>query len=326
MSENTTVFFLLQFLASCYNEKMNILEVKNLKKNYGSYTAVDDISFTIKKGQVIGFLGPNGAGKTTTIQILCSITLPSSGKISYFGNDFATHRQESLQRINFSSAFNTLQGRITVEQNLLVFADLYQVKNSRKKIQELAESFEISDLLREEYQNLSSGQKTRVNIVKSLLNDPELLLLDEPTASLDPDIADKVVTFIENLRKSKEISILYTSHDMAEVTRICDEVIFINRGKIIAQDTPLGLTKRISSATLQLTFDAEQKKVENFLKKQHCIYTFLKKNIVAIQTEEKKIPGIIFDLANEKVWITDIEVKKPTLDDFFLQQARGGTA
>jgi ABC-2 type transport system ATP-binding protein len=197
------------------------------------------------------------------------------------------------------------------------------MKNGKKKIYELAEYFEMQDLLNIQYQNLSAGQKTRVNIVKSLLNDPELLLLDEPTASLDPDIADKTISFIEDLRSTKNISILYTSHDMEEVTRVCDEVIFINKGQIIAQDTPLALTKRIPFATVRLTFDAEKKLVENYLlEKNYTQVTFLRNNIVEIETREEEVPKIIFGLANEKIWLTDIEVKKPTLEDFFLNIAR----
>src|SRR5579859_3313279 len=229
---------------------MNILEVKNLRKNYGKFIAVDNISFSVVKGKVVGFLGPNGAGKTTTIQMLLGITLTNGGTIKYFDKDFFAYRQYCLKRINFTSAFNTLQGKISVWENLLVFAELYEVKHATKKIKDLAEYFEISHLLGEVYQYLSAGQKTRVNLVKSLLNEPELLLMDEPTASLDPDIADKTLSLIEDLRKNRQISILYTSHDMDEVTRVCDEVIFLDRGKIVAHDTPLGLTKRISSATL----------------------------------------------------------------------------
>lgn len=303
----------------------NLLEVKNLVKEYGSFTAVDGISFAVPRGKVIGFLGPNGAGKTTTIQILCSITLPTSGKISYFGKDFFTHREYCLQHINFASAFNTLQGRITVMENLLVFADLYSVKNAKKKSLELLEYFEIAHLEKEVYQNLSAGQKTRVNLVKSLLNDPELLLLDEPTASLDPDIADKTLSLIESLRKDKQISILYTSHDMQEITRVCDEVIFLDHGKIVAQDTPLGLTKRITGATLRLTFDGKKVDVEKFLKQNEHKYFFHTNNTVEIQTQEKIIPKIIFSLSSEGIWITDIDVEKPTLEDYFLQIARGRT-
>ena len=303
---------------------MAILEVKNLVKDYGSYRAVNDISFEIPQGKVIGFLGPNGAGKTTTIQILCGITLATSGSISYFGKDFFKNREYCLQRINFASAFNTLQGRITVLENLLVFADLYNVKDAKKKSLELLEYFEIEPLKNVIYQNLSAGQKTRVNIVKSLLNDPELLLMDEPTASLDPDIADKTLSLIEDLRENRKISILYTSHDMNEITRVCDEVIFLDHGKIVAHDSPLGLTKRISKATLRLTFDSTKENVEKYLQQREYSFSFPGKNTVEIIGLEKEIPKIIFGLSNEGIWITDIEVIKPTLEDFFLQIARGG--
>lgn len=302
-----------------------LLEVNNLTKAYGNFTAINGISFVIPAGKVIGFLGPNGAGKTTTIQMLCGITTPTSGKINYFGKDFFTHREACLSRINFASAFNTLMGRIKVNENLLVFAMLYNVKHAQKKIDELAEYFEVTSLLKNTYWDLSAGQKTRINILKSLLNDPELILMDEPTASLDPDIADKTIALIEDLRTNKNISILYTSHDMEEVTRVCDEVIFLDRGNIIAHDTPLGLTKRIPTAKLHLMFDAKREIVANYLEENKYQHAFVKKNAVEITTEEKHIPKIIFALSNADVWITDIEVKKPTLEDFFLQIARGGT-
>ena len=147
--------------------------------------------------------------------------------------------------------------------------------------------------------------------------------MDEPTASLDPDIADKTLSLIETLKESKDLSILFTSHDMAEVTRICDEVIFLDHGKIVAWDTPLGLTKRIPTAKLRIVFDAERDKVEEYLKQEKQNYEFLNKNTVLINTEEKLIPKVIFGLSNTNIWITDIEVKKPTLEDVFLQIARG---
>lgn len=232
-----------------------VLEVEGLVKRYGTFVAVNGISFSIPKGKVIGFLGPNGAGKTTTIQMLLGVTRLNGGSIRYFGMDFAQHRQECLQRINFASSFNTLQGRITVRENLLVYADLYRVKNSQKKMNELTELLEIAGLLDMKYWDLSAGQKTRANIVKAFLNDPDLVLFDEPTASLDPDISDKLLTTLERLKQERNLSILYTSHDMTEVARVCDEVIFLDHGNIIAHDTPEGLTKRISqSATLEDVF------------------------------------------------------------------------
>jgi ABC-2 type transport system ATP-binding protein len=300
-----------------------ILQVENLVKRYGLFTAVDGVSFAVPKGKVVGLLGPNGAGKTTTIQMLLGVTLSDGGTVKYFGKDFAKNRQYCLQRINFSSSFNTLQGRISVWENLLVFAYLYSLKKPKDKILELSDYFEITHLLSQRFWDLSAGQKTRVNLVKSLLNDPDIILMDEPTASLDPDIADKTISLIEKLKESRELSLLYTSHDMAEVTRVCDEVIFLNRGKIIAHDTPLGLTKRISNATLKITFDGPKSLVEDFLKKRNLCFSFHDPHVVNIDTEEKLIPETIFGFSQLPILITDIEIKKPTLEDFFLQTARG---
>lgn len=300
-----------------------VLEVKNLVKEYGSFRAVDGISFSVKKGKVLGFLGPNGAGKTTTIHMLMGITSPTSGVITYFDKDFVMHRQEVLQRINFTSAFNTLLGRITIWENLLVFAGLYEIKNPEQKIKELIDYFEMKDFLYTRYWDLSSGQKTRVNIIKSLLNDPELILMDEPTASLDPDIADKTLTLIEELKRIRKIAIIYTSHAMDEVTRICDEVIFLDHGKIVAQGTPIGLTKSIEISYLRLLFSTPKEQIEKYLKEQNLSYEFLSNIAVVIKTDEKHIPKILFSMEKEKIYITDIEVKKPTLEDVFLQIARG---
>ncbi|HYT40711.1 MAG TPA: ABC transporter ATP-binding protein, partial [Methylomirabilota bacterium] len=264
------------------------------------------------------------AGKTTTIQMLLGITLKNGGIIKYFGKDFHRHRQYCLQRINFTSAFNTLQGRISVWENLIVFAGLYGVEKPRRKIMELVKYLEITNLLPELYQNLSSGQKTRVNFVKSLLNDPELLLMDEPTASLDPDIADKTMSLIEDLKKSRNLAILYTSHDMEEITRICDEVIFLDRGKIVAHDTPINLTKSISGAQLRLTFDDHKNAIDQYLNSCKYCYTFLGDRVVLIDVEASLILKLLVGISKLDVDITDIDIRKPTLEDVFLQIARGG--
>jgi ABC-2 type transport system ATP-binding protein len=300
-----------------------ILEVQNLVKHYGSYKAVNNISFNVKKGEVVGFLGPNGAGKTTTIQILLGITLPTSGTISYFDQDFNQHKQAILQKINYASAFNTLQGRISVMENLLVFAGLYNVQNPKQKIMELVSYFTSEELLNQKYWDLSAGQKTRVNIIKSLLNEPELILMDEPTASLDPDVADKTLSLIEELKHKRNISLLFTSHNMDEITRICDRVIFLDQGKIVAEDTPLKLTKQIGTAHLMLTFEGEKEDMTRYLDKHEQSYAFINDFIVSIATEEKMIPKLIFGISKTDLYITDIEVEKPTLKDFFLTVAKG---
>ncbi|MEK7597215.1 MAG: ABC transporter ATP-binding protein [Patescibacteria group bacterium] len=301
---------------------MAVLEVKNLTKKFGKFTAVDNISFSLKEGEILGLLGPNGAGKTTTIQMLLGITTPNSGSIRYFDKDFSTNRQECLQIINYTSAFNTLQGRTTVWENLFVFANLYQIDNSKEKIKNLAEYFEIKNLLNSQYKHLSSGEKTRVNFIKALLNDPKIILMDEPTASLDPDIADKTLSLIEQIKQDNKISILYTSHNMNEIDRICDRVIFLSQGKIVAEDTPLNLTKKIETTTLRLTFDKGKKIIEKYLIANKQEFEFNKDNIVIIKTKEKLVPKIIFGISSEGIWMTDIEIQKPTLEDVFLQISR----
>jgi len=302
---------------------MAVLQVKNLTKKFGSFTAVNNISFELKEGEILGLLGPNGAGKTTVIQMLLGITTPDGGNIYYFNKDFFSHPQFCLSRLNFTSAFNNLQGRTTVWENLVVFANLYQVENYIVKIKKLVTRFEMDDLINKRYFDLSTGQKTRANFIKALINDPKIILMDEPTASLDPDIADKTLTFIEELRKERPITILYTSHNMAEVTRICDRVIFLDRGEIVAQDTPLGLTKRIQVAQLRLTFNDNKDAVAQYVKKEGLNCRFDGEHVVYITTEEKILPKIIFDLSKVGIWMTDIEVKKPTLEHVFLQIARG---
>lgn len=300
------------------------LEVENLTKDFKSFRAVDRVSFTVPKGKVIGLLGPNGAGKTTTIQMLLGITTPTSGTIKYFGKDFTKNKSDILKKINFTSAYSMLLGRLSAYENLMVYSNLYQIKNAKQKILEYAKYFEIDDFLYDKVVwNLSSGQRTRVNLVKSLLNEPELILMDEPTASLDPDIADKTLSVIEKLRDEKGISILYTSHDMDEVTRVCDEVIFLHQGKIVVRDTPINLAKKVSSIKLKLIFDCEREKIVKALDKLDKKYTFDRK-IVYIDTEEKEIAPLISNLTASGVQIADIEVIKPTLEDVFIQIARGG--
>ena len=302
-----------------------LLQVEHLVKDFDGFRAVDRVSFEIPRGRIIGLLGPNGAGKTTTIHMLLGITTPTSGRIVYFGRDFAATRQASLQRINFASSYNTLQGRITVWQNLAVFGHLYGLRRPDDKIRKWAEYFAVTPLLNKRYWDLSTGQRTRVNLIKALLNDPELILMDEPTAALDPDIADKTLTLIEEIRRDAGVSILYTSHRMNEVTRICDEVIFLDRGRIFAQDTPLGMTKRIRSAQLRLTVEGDRKTVAAFLTEQAQGFQFTQEHTVVIHTTEQRIPDLIFGLSERGVWITDIEVEKPTLEDVFLKIARGDT-
>lgn len=228
-----------------------VLQVENLTKDFNGFLAVDDISFELREGEILGFLGPNGAGKTTTIMMLLGLIKPRKGKIKIFGLDLEKNREKILSRLNFSSAYTSLPGRITVFENLYVFACLYSISSPHLKIEKLLEIFELSHLRNVLTGNLSSGESTRLNLCKALLNDPQVLFLDEPTSSLDPDIAQKTRELLLKIKHERNISILYTSHNMGEVTQMCDRVIFLQKGKIVASDTPLNLTKTISKLDVE---------------------------------------------------------------------------
>jgi ABC-2 type transport system ATP-binding protein len=302
-----------------------VLEVHDLTKLYGSFKAVDHVSFALEKGKILGLLGPNGAGKTTTIQMLVGITLPDAGTISYFGMDLHKHRETCLQRINFSSSYSMLQSRISVWENLIVYARLYRVKQPEQKIKQLGSYFGITDNMGQIFRTLSAGQKTRVNLVKTLLNDPEVVLMDEPTASLDPDIADRTLSLIEELRQQRALSIVYTSHQMDEVTRICDEVIFLDHGRIVAQDTPASLTRRLASAQVRLTFEGSPDGVAARLREHFPRVETPSDSVVVVTTEEHLVPRAIFEVGQAGVRVLDIDIRKPSLEDVFLQIARGGS-
>jgi len=298
-----------------------VLEVKNLLKKFGKLTAVDNISFSIEEGEILGFLGPNGAGKTTTITMLLGLTQPTSGNISIFGKDLQKNKQEILKQVNFASAYGHFMGRLTPFENLYVFACLYEIKNPKKRIYEFLKKFELYDQRNKLTQELSSGQLTRLGLCKAMLNDPKLLFLDEPTASLDPEIANKIRDYLFQIRREKNISLLYTSHNMEEITQMCDRVIFLNHGKIVASDTPLNLTKMIGSNTLKLTFDAPLERAKNFCQSRGLNFEIPQPNYLVIVLKEKDIGEILTQLARNNISITDIVIEKPNLEDVFLKIA-----
>lgn len=232
-----------------------LVEIQNLTKIFnGTTLAVNNISFTVMEGEILGLLGPNGAGKTTTIQMILGLIKPTSGKVRIFGKDIESCREEILQKVNFSSAYVSLPSNLKVWENLYTFARLYDVKDYKKKVEELARFFEIENLLPKLYASLSSGQATRVNLTKALLNSPRLLFLDEPTASLDPDIADRVRKYLKKAQLKHAVTMVYTTHNMAEVEELCDRAIFINQGKIITEGTPKELIKQFGLKDLNEVF------------------------------------------------------------------------
>ncbi|KKS80400.1 MAG: ABC transporter, ATPase subunit [Candidatus Beckwithbacteria bacterium GW2011_GWA2_43_10] len=282
-----------------------VLEVKNLTKVFGGRkrrtVAVDNISFKIDEGEIVGLLGPNGAGKTTTTQILLGTTSKTSGEIKYFGKEFEKHRSEILQQVNYASAYTRLPWNMTVGENLMVYAMLYQVKEPKKRIEMLLEQFEMQESIKKPIRELSSGQTTRIILTKAFINFPKLLLLDEPTASLDPEVADKVRKFLLKQQKKYNVAMLFTSHNMAEVTEVCDRVIFLRKGKIVAEDTPSGLARRIKTCVVRYKVDGQE---------------------TVMKIREEEIALFLEDLAKREIKYEEISIDKPTLEDYFLSQSK----
>lgn len=231
-----------------------ILEVENLRKEFGDTVAVEDLSFHLRRGEILGLLGVNGAGKSTTMNMLLSLTEPTSGSIRIFSMPMPKERIAILQRCNFSSAYAALPSNLLVHQNLRIFGMIYRVRNLEARITELLELFEISHLRNRVAGRLSSGEGTRMNLCKALLNAPELLMLDEPTASLDPDIADKVRKALRRVQKETNVGILYTSHNMRDIEEVCDRVLFIHEGRVVAEGTPAQIVRDSHHGSLEELF------------------------------------------------------------------------
>ena len=231
-----------------------LVEVKNLKKSYSLKEAVKGISFKIKNDEILGLLGPNGSGKTTTIGMMLGLLKPSNGEIIIDGKKIEENRIEILKIINFISPYIELPKKLTVKQNLIVYGKLYSVSDIKKRIEYLSEKLRLEDLLNKITGELSSGQKNRVSLAKALINEPKVLLLDEPTASLDPEIADFVRTFLENYKKEKKISILLASHNMNEVTRLCKSTLMMKDGIIIDSGSPEELINKHGRQDLEEVF------------------------------------------------------------------------
>ena len=233
---------------------MDAIRVQALTKRYGTTLAVDDISFRVEAGQTVGLLGGNGAGKSTTIAMLLAILVPTSGRIDILGHDMARDRYRALARMNFSSPYIALPGRLSVRENLRVYGHLYNVRGTDRRIAELTEELSLGDFLDRPAGELSAGQKTRVALAKSLINRPEVLLLDEPTASLDPDTGDMVRSWLERYRAVSGCSMLLASHNMAEVERLCDHILMLRRGRIVDEGSPGALLARYDRDTMEDVF------------------------------------------------------------------------
>lgn len=230
------------------------IAVENLVKRYDRVQAVDGLSFQVEAGTTCALLGGNGAGKTTTLAILLGVLLPSSGSVRVLDVDMARERYRALPRMNFTSPYVDLPKKLTVEENLVVFSHLYGLKQIRARIAALAAQFEFAPLLKRDYGTLSAGQRTRVSVAKALLNRPEVLLLDEPTVSLDPDIADRIRTHLVEYQKQSGATLLLASHNMVEVERICHQVLMMKQGRIVDWGSPAGLIARYGRRSMEEVF------------------------------------------------------------------------
>ena len=233
---------------------MDAIRITGLTKRYGDVLAVDGVDAIVPAGTTVGLLGGNGAGKTTTIAMLLGLLIPTAGDIIVLGHDMARDRFAALARMNFASPYIALPQRLSVEENFRVYGHLYNVPQIGRRIAELAEQLELGDLLKRPAGELSAGQKTRVALAKALLNRPDLLLLDEPTASLDPDTGDLVRTWLERYRAESGCTIVLASHNMAEVERLCDQVLMMKRGRIVDRGSPADQLARYGRDDLEEVF------------------------------------------------------------------------
>ena len=232
----------------------NSIEVINLSKSYKTKKAVNNISFKIDENEIVGLLGPNGCGKTTTIGMILGLLKPTSGQVLINGKNIENNKISILHKMNFISPYIELPKKLTVKQNLIVYGKLYNIKNLNERINFLSEKLRLGDLLDKITGELSSGQKNRVSLAKALVNDPTVLLLDEPTAALDPETADFIRTFLEKLREEKKISVLLASHNMDEVKRLCNSVMMMKDGNIVDGGTPEDLIEKYGQKNLEEVF------------------------------------------------------------------------
>lgn len=296
---------------------MSILSVSHLTKQFGAFTAVNDLSFGLREGEILGLLGPNGAGKTTTIQMLLGVLKPTLGDIRYFGRDFTGHREEVLEGVNFSSTYTHLPWGLTVQENLRFISFLYKIADRPSRIAKIVSLFRLEELLRQPLIELSAGQMTRVNLAKAFINFPRVLLLDEPTASLDPEAAQYIREFLLHERNKFHVSIILTSHNMAEVEAVCDRVIFIDHGRIIADDTPAQLARSVETCHIELLIKEGMERILRYAAERGNAYRAVQHRIT-VDVKEREIPAFLRGLMDRGILYDEISIEKPTLEDYFL--------
>lgn len=309
-----------------------VLEVHNLVKKFfvkpslsseeRSITVVHDMSFNLLEGESLGVLGPNGAGKTTLIKMLLSVLSPTAGTITYFGKNFFTHRSSILEKVSFASSYVRLPARLTVRTNLDIYAQLYGVpgKERAHRIEKCLKFFGMWNLADKETGILSAGQMTRVMLAKAFVSFPKIVLLDEPTASLDPDSALEARTFIKEQQKEHGIALLLTSHSMEEVTQICDRVLVMKNGTIIANNTPQNLASSVAATRINFITEEPIKLVSYAHHKG--LTSYQTETVVIVEVDEQSIAQLLAGLAGEGISYSHISIHSPNLNDYFLSIAK----
>lgn len=289
------------------------------KKGGQPFTAVNDISFDLEEGQILGLLGPNGAGKSTTISMLLGNLSATAGSITYFGKDFATHKSDVLNQVTFASTYIKMPWRLTVMENLRIYAYLYGVSEKifQARAKKFLTFFGVWNQRDKTMNNLSAGQITRIMLAKAFIPHPKVVLLDEPTASLDPDIAHQVRDFVRTQQAEYNTSILYTSHNMDEVADLCERVLFLKNGTIVANDTPEKLAKSLNTARMTLRIEDGLKRVRRFCKEQGLEVSVVNRD-ASIRIDEQKVADFLMLLASEGITYSQIGIDTPTLEDYFL--------
>jgi ABC-2 type transport system ATP-binding protein len=296
--------------------------VQNLTKTFGGFAAVNNVSLSLGSGEILGLLGPNGAGKTTTFQMLLGILTPTSGSIEYFGKQLSTHRSEILERVNFSSTYTNLPWNLKVSDTLAFISRLYRTQNRAKRLAEIIETFRLTPLLSKRVISLSAGELTRLNLAKAFINDPDIVLLDEPTASLDPESAHLIREYILLRRKELGMSVLFTSHNMSEVETMCDRVVFIHRGAVVADDTPVNLARTLDRCNVSLIVPPEHDRSFS-----ECCAIFDSKVLLqdgysTLSLRESVVSDLLAELGKRAIPLHGITITRATLEDYFLSQAQ----
>ena len=304
---------------------MPLLEIHQLRKRYGSVEALRGITFTVERGEFFGLLGPNGAGKSTTINILLGLILADGGSIRVFDTDFAAQPVAIRRRMNVAAALTSMNGVLTVRENLGVYGRIYGVKKIKSRIDELLERFEIRDLADTKLQYLSSGQHTRVTLCKGFLNDPELLLLDECTVGLDPDIAEKTRRALKQVQRDKKTTVLFTSHNMSEVEELCGRIAFLSKGEILRIDTAERITRLIPQQILEVRFQpgtdlSHMVFADGLPQAEPGAADSLR---FRLDDPEQQLDPLLRRLTQSEARIVDLQLKRPTLEDVFIKVARG---